>query len=64
MVRLGKVMSNLMVDLDPSNGKLRDRAVRIVQALTGAQADTARGALEKAKWKVKDALLVLTRQMY
>ncbi|MGA2554860.1 MAG: N-acetylmuramic acid 6-phosphate etherase [Verrucomicrobiota bacterium] len=60
MVRLGKVRSNLMVDLHPSNAKLRDRAVRIVQALTGAQAAAARAALEKAKWKVKDAVL-LTR---
>jgi len=55
MVRLGKVRSNLMVDLDPTNVKLRDRAVRIVQILTGAPPATARAALEKAKWKVKEA---------
>ena len=40
MVRLGKVRSNLMVDLHPTNEKLRDRAVRIVQILTGARAGT------------------------
>ena len=56
MVRLGKVAGNLMVDLDPKNEKLRARAVRIVQALTGAEAAVARAALERAGWVVKDAL--------
>jgi N-acetylmuramic acid 6-phosphate etherase len=55
MVRLGKVMGNLMVDLHPSNEKLRQRAIRIVQTLTGAGAAPARAALEKAKWQVKSA---------
>jgi len=55
MVRLGKVQGNLMVDLNPSNVKLRDRAVRIVQALTGAAAPAARSALEKSKWNVQSA---------
>jgi len=55
MVRLGKVSGNLMVDLDPSNAKLRDRAVRIVQTLTGARPAAARAALEKTKWIVQRA---------
>jgi N-acetylmuramic acid 6-phosphate etherase len=55
MVRLGKVLSNLMVDLNPSNLKLRERAVRIVQAVTGADASAARAALEKSGWLVKSA---------
>jgi N-acetylmuramic acid 6-phosphate etherase len=55
MVRLGKVTGNLMVDLDPSNEKLRGRAIRIVQTFTGADAPAARAALEKAKWIVKRA---------
>jgi len=55
MVRLGKVTGNLMVDLDPTNEKLRGRAIRIVQTLTGADAPAARAALEKAKWIVKRA---------
>ena len=33
MVRLGKVAGNLMVDVDPKNEKLRDRAMRIVMTL-------------------------------
>jgi N-acetylmuramic acid 6-phosphate etherase len=55
MVRMGKVVSNLMVDLNASNVKLRERAVRIVQAVTGADAMAAQAALEKSKWMVKSA---------
>jgi N-acetylmuramic acid 6-phosphate (MurNAc-6-P) etherase len=55
MVRMGKVLSNLMVDLAASNSKLRDRAVRIVQAVTGADVPTAQAALEKSQWIVKSA---------
>jgi N-acetylmuramic acid 6-phosphate etherase len=55
MVRMGKVVSNLMVDLNASNRKLRERAVRIVQAVTGADATAAQAALEKSKWIVKSA---------
>ena len=42
MVRVGKVLGNLMVDVHPTNTKLRDRAVRIVGELTGADAAVAR----------------------
>jgi N-acetylmuramic acid 6-phosphate (MurNAc-6-P) etherase len=56
MVRLGKVISNLMVDVNPSNTKLRARAIRIVRELTGADEAGARGALEAAAWGVKAAL--------
>ncbi len=56
MVRLGKVAGNLMVDVDPKNKKLRDRAVRIVQTLTGATAAEARAALVQCGWVVKPAL--------
>jgi len=53
MVRLGKVRGNLMVDLDPKNEKLRDRGVRIVQTLTGAEEGEARAALEKCEWDIR-----------
>ena len=53
MVRIGKVKENLMVDLKPSNAKLRDRAVRIVQQLTGKDYEAAKRALEKKNWVIK-----------
>jgi len=60
MVRTGKVIGNLMVDLNPSNVKLRDRAVRIVRELTGANYETAKAALAREGWVVKAAWKRLT----
>ena len=56
MVRLGKVVRNLMVDVRPSNAKLRDRAVRIVETLTGRSPAEAQAALEASGWEVRRAL--------
>src|SRR5207253_254750 len=56
MVRIGKVISNLMVDVLPANAKLRQRAVRIVQELTGADDSKARKALERSGWVIKNAI--------
>jgi len=58
MVLLGKTYGNLMVDVRPTNDKLRDRAVRIVQAVTGVAPERALQALESAGWDVKLASLV------
>jgi len=55
MVRTGKVQSNLMVDVNPSNAKLRTRAVRIVQELTGADETAAHQALEASAWVIRVA---------
>ena len=62
MVKLGKVISNLMVDLNASNTKLRDRAVRIVGQLAQCDYATARQALEQSGWIVKSAWQRLRRQ--
>ncbi len=62
MVRLGKVEENLMIDLNPSNVKLRDRAVRIVQELTRATPEIARSALDAAGWRVQTAVQNLRRK--
>ncbi len=56
MVRAGKVISNLMVDVKGSNVKLRDRAVRIVQALTEADYPAAEAALRSTKWNIRAAV--------
>jgi len=62
MVKLGKVKENLMVDVHASNTKLRDRARRIVQALSGADAAAATAALERSDWVVRRALARLPRR--
>lgn len=55
MVHSGKVIGNLMVDLNPSNTKLRGRAVRIVREITGASEEKALDALEMHGWVVREA---------
>ncbi len=59
MVQLGKTYGNLMVDVRPTNHKLRERAVRIVQQLTGVGGSAARAALVEAGWDVKVAAVTL-----
>lgn len=58
MIRLGKTFGNLMVDVQPTNEKLRHRAARIVVEVTGVTPDEARGLLEAAGYEVKTALLM------
>jgi N-acetylmuramic acid 6-phosphate (MurNAc-6-P) etherase len=53
-------MSNLMIDLNPSNSKLRGRAIRIVRDLTGAEEAAARTALETSGWVIRQACAKLT----
>ena len=59
MIRLGKVYGNLMVDVRPTNTKLRRRAVRILQQAAGAGSEAARAALEETDYEVKPALVML-----
>ena len=62
MARTGKVMSNLMVDLHPANAKLRRRACRIVEELTGSDSASAQGALERNDWHIRKAVVQLNRK--
>ncbi|WP_414541958.1 N-acetylmuramic acid 6-phosphate etherase [Nostoc sp. CCY0012] len=58
MVKLGKVYGNRMVDVAVTNQKLRDRALRMLQDLTGLSREAAGFLLERSgKW-VKLALLM------
>ena len=59
MVRLGKTYGNLMVDVRPTNAKLRRRAVRIVVEATGVTEDAAQTALTASDEDVKGAIVAL-----
>jgi N-acetylmuramic acid 6-phosphate etherase len=59
MVRAGKTFSNLMIDLQPTNAKLVDRAQRIVAAAAGVDLPTAATALEAAAGDAKVATVML-----
>ncbi len=58
MVRLGKTYGSLMVDVRPTNTKLRERAVRIVTAISGVSSHDARRALVASGWRPKVASIV------
>jgi N-acetylmuramic acid 6-phosphate (MurNAc-6-P) etherase len=55
MIRLGKTVSNLMVDVRPTNDKLRARACRIVATLRGCDEAEAKQRLVRVRWNVKRA---------
>jgi len=61
MVKSGKVIGNLMVDLHPANVKLRERAARIVQELTQVDYASAQKALERSEWVIKKAVARLKK---
>jgi N-acetylmuramic acid 6-phosphate etherase len=63
MVRLGKVYENLMVDLKPTNEKLRERAVSIVSILGEVPRHLAEGALVASQNRAKTAILMAKRKL-
>ncbi|MDC3414046.1 N-acetylmuramic acid 6-phosphate etherase [Aquibacillus sp. 3ASR75-11] len=59
MVKMGKVYENLMVDVQASNHKLRERSKQIVMEITGATYQKAEEILKKSNQKVKPAIIML-----
>ena len=59
MVRLHKVYGNLMVDVQATNAKLRQRALMLTQRATGAAIDEAGAALAACGGQVKPAIVML-----
>jgi len=58
MIRLGKVYKGYMVDVVPSNKKLRKRAVRIIQEITGCRIGEADVLLDRSGGNAKTAILM------
>ena len=59
MVRMGKVYENMMIDLQLTNQKLKERARRIVMTITDIKYDGAGEFLERADGQVKTALVMI-----
>ena len=57
MVKIGKVYKNLMIDVKPTNIKLKDRAARIVAEIAQIEKDIAINTLEKNGYNLKEAVL-------
>jgi N-acetylmuramic acid 6-phosphate etherase len=61
MILTGKTYGNLMVDVNAlGSAKLRDRARRILNIVTGLDPEAAERLLKRAKWDVKLAIVMLS----
>lgn len=59
MVLSGKVYENMMIDLQMTNAKLKERAKRVVMTITGVGYDEAAEYLREAGGHVKTALVMI-----
>ena len=57
MVKIGKVYKNLMIDVKPTNIKLKDRAARIVSEIAQIEKEVAINVLEANGYNLKEAVL-------
>lgn len=56
MIKTGKVYQNMMVNLKPSNKKLRNRMVSIVSELTGFGVALAEKKLDEHEWNISSVM--------
>ena len=56
MIKTGKVCENMMINLKPSNRKLRARMIRIVCELKDCSAETAEALLDANHWNIREAV--------
>lgn len=63
MIRLGRVYSNLMIDMPATNEKLRDRALRMVELAAGVLRPTAVQAIRDADGNVKLAAVMAKKRI-
>jgi N-acetylmuramic acid 6-phosphate etherase len=63
MVRVGYVYGNLMVNVQPSNAKLEDRARRIIAQATGVSYERASELLEAGGRSVRTAIVMNNRKI-
>ena len=57
MIKIGKVYKNFMIDVKPTNIKLKDRAQRIVSEIVHCSQKEAKAVLEENEYKIKEAIL-------
>jgi N-acetylmuramic acid 6-phosphate etherase len=63
MVKLGHVYGNLMVNVQPTNQKLEDRARRIIQQAAGVTYEQAAELLDRAGRSVRIAIIMQKKQI-
>lgn len=63
MIRLGRVYSNLMIDMPATNEKLRSRAVRMIELAAGVTRPMAVQAMRDANGNVRLATVIAKRRI-
>lgn len=63
MVKLGKTFGNVMVDLQLTNAKLKERSKKILMEMTGIDYHNAEDYLEKSNGHVKTALVMILAEV-
>lgn len=58
MIKIGKTYENFMVDVQPTNSKLKDRAARIVSEIADISYEEAQKFLNKTNYQVKPAIIM------
>lgn len=56
MIKTGKVYENVMINLQPTNKKLRQRMINIVSSLLNVDGETSEALLEKNGWVIRAAM--------
>jgi len=56
MIKTGKVYENMMINLKPSNRKLRARMIRIVCEIVDCDETAAEALLERHRWNIREAV--------
>ena len=56
MVKTGKVYENMMINLRPTNIKLKERMIRIVREIKGCDKQQAQKLLEENDWIIRNAV--------
>ena len=57
MIKIGKTYENFMIDLNPINEKLKDRAIRIVAQIAEISHSEALAMLLRTNWEIKTAIV-------
>ncbi|MBO7672899.1 N-acetylmuramic acid 6-phosphate etherase [bacterium] len=63
MIKIGKTYKNLMIDLKPTNEKLKDRAIRIVSAIADVPYSRALEVLLDTNWEIKTSIVSIIKSV-
>jgi N-acetylmuramic acid 6-phosphate etherase len=63
MTKTGKVYENMMINLSPSNEKLKKRVIRIVNEILSCGEERAEKLLEENEWVIKKAVEAAKKEM-